>query len=132
MPCASLQPNSLHRGRFRAYLGKALPSAKSVSQRLAGTVDLVVTRMGASHGADPKMSVEVSTGLAVMASASVRHSGGSGLLLERQAQVAALESLAEAARGGAGGLVVIEGGAGIGKTRLLGEARAMAGSAGMR
>ena len=54
------------------------------------------------------------------------------LLLEREAQVAALEVFAEAARGGAGRFVVIEGGAGIGKTRLLAEARAIGGSAGMR
>ena len=68
-----------------------------------------------------------------MASASVLPSGESAtLLLEREAQVAALEALAEAARGGGGRFAVIEGGAGIGKTRLLAEARAMAGAAGMR
>ena len=58
--------------------------------------------------------------------------GGSALLLEREAQVAALRALADAARAGGGRLVVIEGGAGIGKTRLLAEARAIAGSAGMQ
>jgi hypothetical protein len=52
--------------------------------------------------------------------------------LEREAQVAALEALADAARAGGGRFIVIEGGAGIGKTRLLAEARAIAGSAGMR
>ena len=68
-----------------------------------------------------------------MPSASVLPSGGStGLLLEREAQVAALEALADAARHGGGRFVVIEGSAGIGKTRLLAEARAIAGSAGMR
>ena len=67
-----------------------------------------------------------------MAPASVLPSGESTLLLEREAQVAALQALAEAARGGGGRFVVIEGSAGIGKTRLLAEARAMAGSAGMR
>jgi DNA-binding CsgD family transcriptional regulator len=66
-----------------------------------------------------------------MATASVVPSGGT-LLLEREAQVAALEALAGAARGGDGRFVVIEGSAGIGKTRLLAEARAIAGSAGMR
>jgi DNA-binding CsgD family transcriptional regulator len=66
-----------------------------------------------------------------MAPASVLPSGGT-LLLEREAQVAALEALAGAARGGGGRFVVIEGSAGIGKTRLLAEARAIAGSAGMR
>ena len=66
-----------------------------------------------------------------MAPASFLPSGGT-LLLEREAQVAALEALAEAARGGGGRFVVIEGSAGIGKTRLLVEGRAIAGSAGMR
>jgi DNA-binding CsgD family transcriptional regulator len=66
-----------------------------------------------------------------MATASVVPSGGT-LLLEREAQVAALEALASAARGGDGRFVVIEGSVGIGKTRLLAEARAIAGSAGMR
>src|SRR5262245_44006269 len=54
------------------------------------------------------------------------------LLLEREAQVATLEALADAARSGAGRFAVIEGSAGIGKTRLLVEARAIAGSSGMR
>src|SRR5262245_51727065 len=68
-----------------------------------------------------------------MPSASVRPLGGSTvLLLEREAQVAALEALADAVRGGDGRFVVIEGSAGIGKTRLLAEARALAGSVGMR
>jgi DNA-binding CsgD family transcriptional regulator len=68
-----------------------------------------------------------------MATASVVPSGGtSGLLLEREVQVAALRALADAARSGGGRFVVIEGTAGIGKTRLLAEARAIAGSAGMR
>jgi DNA-binding CsgD family transcriptional regulator len=58
--------------------------------------------------------------------------GTTGLLLEREVQVAALQAAAEGARGGGGRLVVIEGTAGIGKTRLLGEARLIARSAGMR
>jgi DNA-binding CsgD family transcriptional regulator len=66
-----------------------------------------------------------------MASASVLPSGETSLL-EREAQVAALAALAGAARGGGGRFVVVEGTAGIGKTRLLAEARAIAGSAGMR
>jgi DNA-binding CsgD family transcriptional regulator len=66
-----------------------------------------------------------------MAPARVLPSGGT-LLLERQAQVAALEGLAGAARRGGGRFVVIEGTAGIGKTRLLAEARAIARSGGMR
>jgi DNA-binding CsgD family transcriptional regulator len=67
-----------------------------------------------------------------MATASVVPSGGTGLLLEREVQVAALQALADAAQSGDGRFVVIEGTAGIGKTRLLAEARAIAGSAGMR
>jgi DNA-binding CsgD family transcriptional regulator len=54
------------------------------------------------------------------------------LLLEREAQVAALHALTDAAHSGDGRFAVIEGGAGIGKTRLLAEGRAIAGSAGMR
>jgi DNA-binding CsgD family transcriptional regulator len=68
-----------------------------------------------------------------MATASVVPSGGTAsLLLEREVQVAALQALADAARSGGGRLVVVEGTAGIGKTRLLAEGRAIAGSAGMR
>jgi AAA ATPase domain len=59
-----------------------------------------------------------------MAPTSVLPSGGT-LLLEREAQVAALQALADATRGGGGRFVVIEGGAGIGKTRLLAEGRAI-------
>ena len=70
-----------------------------------------------------------------MASASVLPSGRTTSLLEREAQVAALEALTDAARSGGGRFAVIEGGAGIGKTRLLAEARAIAscgGDAGAR
>src|SRR4051794_35752861 len=51
-------------------------------------------------------------------------------LLEREAEVAALEAMLGAARLGDGRLVVVEGSAGIGKTRLLAEARALAAAAG--
>src|SRR5262245_6175350 len=67
-----------------------------------------------------------------MALANVLPSGKTTLLLEREAQVAALQVLVDAARSGGGRFVVIEGSAGIGKTRLLGEARQIAGAAGMR
>jgi DNA-binding CsgD family transcriptional regulator len=67
-----------------------------------------------------------------MAPASVVPSDRTTLLLEREAQVAALEALAAAARSGGGRFAVIEGSAGIGKTRLLTEARAIADAAGMR
>src|SRR4051794_3142243 len=53
-------------------------------------------------------------------------------LVERDAEVAELsETLAEA-RAGAGRLAIVEGPAGIGKTRLMGELRATAGRLGMR
>ena len=68
-----------------------------------------------------------------MAPASVLRSGGNPvILLERDAQVAALRALTDAAESGGGRFAVIEGSAGIGKTRLLAEAQAIAGSAGMR
>jgi DNA-binding CsgD family transcriptional regulator len=47
-------------------------------------------------------------------------------LLEREAELAALSALIETARSGDGRLVVIEGAAGIGKTRLLAETRSLA------
>jgi DNA-binding CsgD family transcriptional regulator len=50
---------------------------------------------------------------------------------EREAELATLSAALTAARAGAGRLVVIEGPAGIGKSRLLAEARAMAGTRGM-
>jgi DNA-binding CsgD family transcriptional regulator len=65
--------------------------------------------------------------------ASVLPSAGTtSVLLEREGQVATLQALAAAAREGGGRFVVIEGSAGMGKTRLLAEARAIAEAAGMR
>ena len=52
-------------------------------------------------------------------------------LFEREAELAALSAALAAARSGTGGLVVFEGPAGIGKSRLLAEARAMADTLGM-
>jgi DNA-binding CsgD family transcriptional regulator len=52
-------------------------------------------------------------------------------LLEREPEVSAIQGLVRSARGGTGGLLVAEGGAGMGKTRLLGEARAAAGACGL-
>src|SRR5881394_435068 len=48
------------------------------------------------------------------------------LMLEREAELAAVEAMLGAAQSGDGRLVVVEGSAGIGKTRLLAEARALA------
>ena len=53
-------------------------------------------------------------------------------LLERDGELATLEPLVDAAAGGDGRVVVFEGPAGIGKTRLLGEARGQAEAVGMR
>ena len=51
-------------------------------------------------------------------------------LLEREAELAALEAVVVAASSGAGRIVAIEGRAGMGKTRLVAEARALAARAG--
>jgi DNA-binding CsgD family transcriptional regulator len=68
-----------------------------------------------------------------MPSASVLPSGGTtNLLLEREAQLAALQAVADAAQSGRGRFAVIEGTAGIGKTRLLAETRAISGAAEMQ
>jgi DNA-binding CsgD family transcriptional regulator len=55
---------------------------------------------------------------------------GPVLLLEREAEMAALEAMLDAAQSGDGRLVIVEGSAGIGKSRLLAEARSLAASAG--
>ena len=60
-----------------------------------------------------------------------RASAGREAIYEREAELATLSSALTAARAGAGRLVVIEGPAGIGKSRLLAEARAMAKTRGM-
>src|SRR6058998_2663984 len=52
-------------------------------------------------------------------------------LLEREGELAQLGALIGAAREGAGRLVLVEGGAGIGKTRLLAAARERGAEAGM-
>src|SRR4051795_11472833 len=48
------------------------------------------------------------------------------LMLEREAEMATLEAILAAARDGDGRLVVVEGSAGMGKTRLLAETRKLA------
>ena len=55
-----------------------------------------------------------------------------GGLLERKDELARIDGLLAAARAGRGGVVVITGPAGIGKTALLTEAGERAGRAGMR
>src|SRR6478735_3609063 len=58
--------------------------------------------------------------------AGLRSAVAPALMLEREAELAALAAMLDAARAGEGRLVVVEGSAGIGKTRLLAEARALA------
>jgi len=53
-------------------------------------------------------------------------------LLDRDGELRALDHLVEAAAGGEARLVLVEGAAGIGKTRLVAEARRRAEMAGMR
>src|SRR4051794_32737880 len=55
-----------------------------------------------------------------------------GLLLEREADLASLLALVDAAADGDGGLAAVEAGAGIGKTRLLAEVRTAAAARGLR
>ncbi len=57
---------------------------------------------------------------------------GSSPLLERDAELAVIDRLLEAARGGVGGGLLIEGSAGIGKTRLVQAAQEQARASGMR
>ena len=67
----------------------------------------------------------MTTGASVPVS-ELSQGSGSTLMLEREAEMAALAALLEAANAGDGRLVVVEGSAGIGKTRLLAQARALA------
>jgi predicted ATPase len=55
-----------------------------------------------------------------------------GALLDRERELAGIGRLIKAAREGSGGLVVVEGPAGIGKTRLVHEAARVASAAGFR
>ncbi len=55
-----------------------------------------------------------------------------GLMLERDRELASLEALVGEAAGGAARLVIIEGPAGIGKTRLIAEVRRQAAARGFR
>ena len=66
------------------------------------------------------------------AEAAARGEGERGPLLERQADVAVLHALLDASWRGEGRLAVIQGSAGIGKTRLLAETRAIAAGIGFR
>src|SRR5438477_11440382 len=61
----------------------------------------------------------------------IRRTGMATALLERDSELAELGEVLEEARAGRGGLVLIEGPPGIGKTRLLDVVRAGAGEQGM-
>ncbi|MGH2916090.1 MAG: ATP-binding protein [Solirubrobacteraceae bacterium] len=63
---------------------------------------------------------------------STGSTGGAGSLLERQDEFGRLQAAIEAAAQGSGGLVLIEGPAGIGKTALLSAARELAGRCELR
>jgi predicted ATPase len=58
--------------------------------------------------------------------------GGSGRLLERERELEALAAAVGAAADGTSGLVLVEGPAGIGKSRLLAAARMLADERGLR
>lgn len=62
----------------------------------------------------------------------LRQTPAAALMLEREAEVAALEAMLGAAHGGDGRLVVVEGSVGIGKTRLVAEVRELARAAEMQ
>jgi DNA-binding CsgD family transcriptional regulator len=55
-----------------------------------------------------------------------------GRLFEREGELIALKGLLDGVRAGVGRLAIVEGGAGIGKSRLLGETRAIASAGDMR
>src|SRR3954468_20787802 len=57
---------------------------------------------------------------------------GTGRPLDRERELAAVTDALDATQRGAGTLLVLEGGAGIGKTRLLATALGLAGRRGMR
>src|SRR4051812_44495171 len=57
---------------------------------------------------------------------------GGDALLERSAELDRIAACVEAARRGSGALLVVEGAAGIGKTRLLAAARTLAVEQGVR
>src|SRR3954470_4519663 len=61
-----------------------------------------------------------------MATTHLPQTTAPSLMLERETELATLEALLAAARDDEGRLVVVEGSAGIGKTRLLGETRKLA------
>ena len=62
----------------------------------------------------------------------MRWAAVTGPLLERNGELARIESALNQARSGSGTFVVIEGPAGIGKTSLLAAARTVAAESGMR
>src|SRR5690349_8499188 len=102
-------------GGARPLLRAALASQSGLSRR---GCSCRVCRGGAVRACEPR----VIPSEPASARADARRSTQ---LLERDADLAALRALVDAARDGNGRLAVIEGSAGIGKTRLLAETRAI-------
>jgi DNA-binding SARP family transcriptional activator/DNA-binding CsgD family transcriptional regulator len=69
--------------------------------------------------------------LAAMPDRGYGSTGSASGLFEREGELAAIGGLVEAALAGSGRLLVVDGAAGVGKTRLLEEASRAAGAAGM-
>ena len=78
------------------------------------------------------MNVTLRLTPAVPAAETVDATGATERLLEREAEVDGLRALVSRAAGGAGGLIVVEGQAGVGKTELLRSVSALADAAGLR
>src|SRR3954468_12859169 len=73
------------------------------------------------------------TSLGAVAGRRVREDTGPvDVLIERESELAALDEIVRAAASGRGGAALIEGEAGIGKTRLMGLTRARAEAEGLR
>jgi DNA-binding NarL/FixJ family response regulator len=106
------------------------------SGRISSTVPQLMIRTPADR--DGTMGIGIlpadarSAGSAARAPVAGSAAGEDVELLERDREQAALAALTAAACGGAGGLVVVEGAAGIGKTALLAAGRVEAQRAGTR
>ena len=80
------------------------------------------------------MGTEIASDVPHVTQSTAAFAGSAGrlTLLEREREMAALRTVIGEAAGGLGRVVILEGDAGIGKTRLLAEARRLAGEADVR